>query len=92
MVRVRPPPSGELFERQGEFVERAEEKNPTAASFYVKDLPGFDLPASGLSLYAGNIRSSVASHPPQPFESDAHLYFLLAQHRHIPQRERLVIW
>jgi len=63
----------------------------TAADYYVKSIPGLD-PPTKLSIYAGHIASTLQSHPPQPFDSDASLYFLLAKNRHIPKRERLLIW
>ncbi|GAA6032845.1 hypothetical protein JCM8097_000825 [Rhodosporidiobolus ruineniae] len=63
---------------------------PTAADLFVRDLPG--LAESRLALFAGNIPSSVASNPPGPRDSDAHLYFLLSRAKHLPKRERLVIW
>lgn len=63
----------------------------TAADYYVRDIPGLS-PPSKLSIYAGHIQSTLQSHPPQAFDSDASLYFLLAKNRHIPKRERLLIW
>lgn len=63
----------------------------SAASFYVKHLPGLS-PTSTLALYAGNLPGATTSNPPSPEDSDASLYFLLAVNRHIPKRQRLVIW
>ncbi|GAA5887724.1 hypothetical protein JCM6882_001510 [Rhodosporidiobolus microsporus] len=64
---------------------------PTAADLWVKDLPG--LPAdSKLALFAGNLPSTATSNPPTARDSDAHLYFLLARAKHLPKRERLVLW
>lgn len=63
----------------------------TAADYYVRSLPLLDQP-SKLSLYAGHVPSTITSNPPQPFDSDAELYFVLARNRHIPKRERLLIW
>ncbi len=63
----------------------------TAADYYVSSIPGLD-PPTRLSIYAGHIASTLQSHPPQAFDSDASLYFLLAKNRHIPKRERLLIW
>ncbi|GAA5850271.1 hypothetical protein JCM8547_001073 [Rhodosporidiobolus lusitaniae] len=57
---------------------------PTAADLFVSNLPG--LSDSKLALFAGNIPSSSSP------TSDAHLYFLLARAKHLPKRERLVIW
>lgn len=64
---------------------------PTQASFYVSSLPGLP-PQSHLSLYAGTLPATTRSYPINPDESDASLYFFLAKHRHIPKRERLLIW
>ena len=50
-------------------------------------------PDARLQLFAGNIPAASSS-PTAPVasDSDAHLYFLLARNKHIPKRERLVLW
>lgn len=48
--------------------------------------------ASKLALFAGNLPSSTTADRPRPFDSDAHLYFLLARQKHIPKRQRLLLW
>ncbi|KWU46624.1 alpha/beta-hydrolase, partial [Rhodotorula sp. JG-1b] len=65
---------------------------PSAADLYVDKLPGLP-PDARLQLFAGNIPAASSS-PTAPVasDSDAHLYFLLARNKHIPQRERLVLW
>lgn len=78
---------------------------PTASDLWVSSLPGLRASRRGrdcvrpeltalytasdarLSLFAGHL-PSTAPHS----SSDAHLYFLLARNKHIPKRERLVIW
>ncbi|BGO96609.1 Cell death protease [Rhodotorula toruloides] len=65
---------------------------PTASDFWIDSLPGFHGDFR-LSLYGGNLPSATHTTPPAPAaDSDAHLYFLLARNKHIPKRERLVIW
>ncbi|GAA5835285.1 hypothetical protein JCM11251_006669 [Rhodosporidiobolus azoricus] len=64
---------------------------PTAADLWVKDLPGLAAD-SKLALFSGNIPSTVTTSPPAASDSDEHLYFLLARAKHLPKRERLVIW
>ncbi|GAA5914223.1 hypothetical protein JCM8208_001524 [Rhodotorula glutinis] len=59
---------------------------PTASDLFVPHLPGLPRGAQ-LSLFAGLLPST-----PPPSSSDAQLYFLLARNKHIPKRERLVIW
>ncbi|GAA6004277.1 hypothetical protein JCM10207_000646, partial [Rhodosporidiobolus poonsookiae] len=63
---------------------------PTAADLFVGRLPGLD--DSRLALFAGNLPSTVTANPPSARDSDAHLYFLLARAKHLPKRERLIIW
>ncbi|KAI5477048.1 carboxypeptidase D [Pseudohyphozyma bogoriensis] len=100
MPRLSPPPEQEQEQeqeqrgftkaRRGEGLRRR--ALPSAAELYVSRLPGLD-DESTSSLYAGNLPSTVPSNPPNPeTDSDAHLYFLLATNKHIPHRERLVIW
>lgn len=65
---------------------------PTASDLYVRSLPGLP-PTSRLSLYAGNLPSTPPSASSATADSsDAHLYFLLAANKHIPNRHRLLIW
>ncbi|GAA5834413.1 hypothetical protein JCM9279_004309 [Rhodotorula babjevae] len=59
---------------------------PRASSFFVPHLPGLP-PGARLPLFAGLLPST-----PPTSTSDAQLYFLLARNKHIPKRERLVIW
>ncbi|KAL8280321.1 hypothetical protein RQP46_007238 [Phenoliferia psychrophenolica] len=59
---------------------------PTREDLFVPHLPGLNN-ASRLSIYAGNLPSTEATSL-----SDAHLYFLLTMNRHVPDKERLVIW
>ncbi|TKA55376.1 hypothetical protein B0A53_02300 [Rhodotorula sp. CCFEE 5036] len=68
------------------------DKLPSAADLYVDKLPGLP-PDARLQLFAGNIPAASSS-PTAPVasDSDAHLYFLLARNKHIPKRERLVLW
>ncbi|BGP12710.1 hypothetical protein JCM10213_008848 [Rhodosporidiobolus nylandii] len=92
MVRVNPPA---LFERSVELAAPPAKRQraaglPTAADLFVSGLPG--LSESRLSLFAGNLPSTTASSPPSPRDSDAHLYFLLSRAKHLPKRERLIIW
>lgn len=49
-------------------------------------------PDARLSLFAGNLPATSPTAAPSAADSDAHLYFLLARNRHIPKRERLVLW
>ncbi|BGP44767.1 Cell death protease [Rhodotorula kratochvilovae] len=93
MVRVAAAPvegallsSDVLSEQQRPHKRQRQASLPTASDLWVERLPG--LPdAARLSLFAGNLPSA-----PPPSTSDAHLYFLLARNKHIPKRERLVIW
>jgi carboxypeptidase D len=66
---------------------------PSAASFFVPSLPGLpSLSAHGLSLFAGNLPATIQSLP-QPSDQDlAHLFFLLTTNKHIPKRQRLLIF
>ncbi|GAA6021357.1 hypothetical protein JCM11491_004759 [Sporobolomyces phaffii] len=56
---------------------------PTASDLFVESLPD----SLRTTLFAGNLPSAAPS-----TNSDAHLYFLLAKNKHIPNRQRLVIW
>ncbi|GAA5876309.1 hypothetical protein JCM3774_003719 [Rhodotorula dairenensis] len=80
----RPPPA----KRQ-----RTRTDLPSAADLYVDHLPGLASDAR-LQLFAGNVPASSprTAAPVADNESDAHLYFLLARNKHIPKRERLVLW
>lgn len=80
---------------KGKWKRQGTTELPAAADLFVRDLPGLQLNESSSSwtarkppaLYGGNL-PSVAS----TSTSDAHLYFLLATNRHIPRRQRLLIW
>ncbi|KAM0755570.1 alpha/beta-hydrolase [Meredithblackwellia eburnea MCA 4105] len=88
-MRIIPPnyePPRKVKRRSGRRQDEEPSELPTAASFYVPHLPGLS-GESRLSLYAGNLPSTSESS-----QSDAHLYFLLAMNRHIPHRQRLLIW
>ncbi|TNY19757.1 Alpha/Beta hydrolase protein [Rhodotorula diobovata] len=60
---------------------------PAASDLFVPRLPGLPDGAQ-LSLFGGLLPST----PPTSLTSDAQHYFLLARNKHIPKRERLVIW
>ncbi|GAA5988553.1 hypothetical protein JCM5350_004451 [Sporobolomyces pararoseus] len=85
MVRITPPlvpiaPHQERNRRRSPV-----SKLPTASDLFVQSLPGLGVPKT--ALFAGNLPAS------KPLSnSDAHLYFLLARNKHIPNRQRLVIW
>jgi len=86
MVRISPPPSAppELQPRS----PRKRQKSaplPSASDLWVQSLPGLDKLRT--TLFAGNLPSALPTDA-----SDAHLYFLLARNKHIPNRQRLVIW
>ncbi|GAA5926332.1 hypothetical protein JCM3775_000987 [Rhodotorula graminis] len=66
--------------------QRTSTSLPTASDLFVPRLPGLP-PGAQLPLFAGLLPSA-----PPPSTSDAQLYFLLARNKHIPKRERLVIW
>ncbi|KAL8283118.1 hypothetical protein RQP46_005896 [Phenoliferia psychrophenolica] len=87
---MRPTPP---FEERPHKVRRSDSKRqtkapalPSQADLYVPHMPGL-ASSSGLSLYAGNIPVTEPTSL-----SDAHLYFLLTMNRHIPNRQRLLIW
>ncbi|SCV71424.1 BQ2448_3012 [Microbotryum intermedium] len=64
---------------------------PTAAELYISDLPG--LPSDETtSLFGGTLPATAATSSTSTDNPDAHLYFLMAQPRHIPNRHRLIIW
>ncbi|KAM0793260.1 hypothetical protein ACM66B_000722 [Microbotryomycetes sp. NB124-2] len=67
------------------------EQLPSQASFYVSNLPGLDQ-SSNLALFAGHLPSTRNNAATLAQDSDAHLYFLLARQRHIPKRQRLLLW
>ncbi|GAA6047194.1 hypothetical protein JCM3770_006945 [Rhodotorula araucariae] len=93
MVRTPVAPAGRAhYSSDGVHEPRRPQKRqrqaslPSASDLWVERLPGLSDNAR-LSLFAGNLPSA-----PPPSLSDAHLYFLLARNKHIPKRERLVIW
>ncbi|GAA5976758.1 hypothetical protein JCM11641_000861 [Rhodosporidiobolus odoratus] len=92
MVRISPPSlETELITLAEPPAKRQRRPGlPTAAELWVRDLPG--LSQSRLALFAGNLPSTSSSTPPAARDSDAHLYFLLTRAKHLPKRERLVIW
>ncbi|GAA5980646.1 hypothetical protein JCM10908_001720 [Rhodotorula pacifica] len=72
--------------------QRTQTALPSAADLYVDSLPGLPSDAR-LQLFAGNIpATSPNAAASTASDTDAHLYFLLARNRHIPKRERLVLW
>lgn len=75
---------------EGRAAKRKRQNNQvTQADFYVDSLPS--LPSNiRTSIYAGHLPSAAHSEPSRA--SDAHLFFLLAKHKHIPKKERLLIF
>lgn len=69
---------------------QAAEKLPTAADFYVNDLPG--LPTdSRVQLYAGHLPAYDNSRS-QGNDADPHLFFLLSRAKHVADRPRTIFW
>ena len=86
MVRISPPP--EIPSQAPPRTPRKRQKTsvlPSASDLWVQSLPGLD--ELRTTLFAGNLPSALPAD-----DSDAHLYFLLARNKHIPNRQRLVIW
>ncbi|GAA5908210.1 uncharacterized protein JCM6883_004309 [Sporobolomyces salmoneus] len=84
MVRITPPPppSDQPLVKTPRQRRAPISSLPTASDLYVSSLPGLETLKT--TLFAGNL--------PVSSDSDAHLYFLLARNKHIPNRQRLVIW
>ncbi|KAK4058022.1 Cell death protease [Microbotryomycetes sp. JL221] len=80
--------SAEVLERRAP-AETGGERLPSQAALYVDTLPGLDQ-SSRLALFAGNLPATTSDALGD--DSDAHLYFLLARQRHIPKRQRLLLW
>ncbi|SGY60802.1 BQ5605_C007g04487 [Microbotryum silenes-dioicae] len=95
---TRAPPRSDLL--SGQIARRAAEETgldgqtdrlPTAAELYISHLPG--LPSDDTTtLFGGTLPATAAASATSTDHSDAHLYFLMAQPRHIPNRHRLIIW
>lgn len=65
----------------------------SSASFYVPKLVAQPEGMRLSAMYSGHLPASYALNAdPSLAESDAHLFFLLVKARHIPDRQRLVIW
>ncbi|GAA5922521.1 uncharacterized protein JCM15063_003331 [Sporobolomyces koalae] len=85
MVRVTPQHAvNDQERRQPSRKRQRKARLPTSSDLYVPSLPG--LGSLRTTLFAGNLPAAT------PGVSDAHLYFLLARNKHIPNRQRLVIW
>lgn len=66
---------------------------PSAASFYVSNLPGLENdPLRPLHVFAGHLLSDADAKPAPTTDVNAHLYFVLTKARRIADRERLIIW
>ncbi|GAA6058715.1 hypothetical protein JCM10212_003403 [Sporobolomyces blumeae] len=86
MVRVVPPNVTPVQEEHAPRQKRQRQATlPSSSDLWVQTLPGLD--SLKTTLFAGNLPAA-----PPSSDTDAHLYFLLARNKHIPNRQRLVIW
>ncbi|GAA5887520.1 hypothetical protein JCM5296_002604 [Sporobolomyces johnsonii] len=91
MVRISPPGlDSAALEGRAPAKRQRTAALPSASDLWVGSLPGLD--DTRTSLFAGNLPATLPSTVPLSRDSDAHLYFLLARNKHIPNRQRLVIW
>lgn len=68
-------------------------KAPSAASFYVRGLPGLATdPTRPLHMYAGHISSDPEASSLPPSTVSAHLFFVLVKARRLADKERILFW
>ncbi|KAI6034620.1 Alpha/Beta hydrolase protein [Pisolithus microcarpus] len=75
------------------FLRAAPTEIPSAASFYVPQLPGLQQdPEHPLHIYAGHILSDPNVATANPNDVLAHLFFVMVKARRSADKERLMFW